>query len=92
MGCADPPSKGGRRTPSVSSRVGSKLPLPRYADVQFHIPMTHRDDAGFVFSPGRQNRSSFVMGHTSRAPCRRRKGPGNRGRTMGSKAWNKNRG
>ena len=28
MGCADPPSKskGGRRTPSVSSRFGSKLP------------------------------------------------------------------
>ena len=38
--------KGGRRAPSVSSRVGSKLPLPLYADVRFHIPMTHRNDAG----------------------------------------------
>ena len=35
-----------RGTPSVSSRVGSKLPLPLYADVRFHIPMTHRNDAG----------------------------------------------
>ena len=33
-------------TPSVFSRVGSKLPLPVYADVRFHIPMTHRDDSG----------------------------------------------
>ena len=33
-------------TTSVSSRVGSKLPLPLYADVRFHIPMTHRNDAG----------------------------------------------
>ena len=32
--------------PSVSSRVGSKLPLPLYADLRFHIPMTHRNDAG----------------------------------------------
>ena len=30
-------------TPSVSSRVGSKLPLPLYADVRFHIPMTHHN-------------------------------------------------
>ena len=36
--------KGGQRTPSVSSRVGSKLPLPLYADVRLHTPMTHRDD------------------------------------------------
>ena len=35
--------KGGRRTPSVSSRVGS---LPLYADVRLNITMTHRDDAG----------------------------------------------
>ena len=27
-------------------RVGSKLPLPLYADVRLHIPMTHRNDAG----------------------------------------------
>ena len=33
-------------TPSVSSRVGSKLPLPLYADMRLHIPMTHRNDAG----------------------------------------------
>ena len=39
-------SKGGRRTPSVSSRVGSTLPLPLYADVRLHIPMTHRNDVG----------------------------------------------
>ena len=26
--------------------VGSKLPLPRYADVRFRIPLTHRNDAG----------------------------------------------
>ena len=36
--------KGGRRTPSVSSRIGSKLPLPLYADVRLYIPMTHRND------------------------------------------------
>ena len=41
MGCTDPLRRGGRRTPSVSSRVGS---LPLYADVRFHIPMTHRND------------------------------------------------
>ena len=29
---------------SVSSRVGSRLPLPLYADVRLHIPMTHRND------------------------------------------------
>ena len=48
MGSAHQPNlrKGGRCTPSVSSRVGSKLPLPLYADVRFHIPMTHRNDAG----------------------------------------------
>ena len=40
MGCTDP-LRQGRRTPSVSSRVGS---LPRYADVRLHIPMTHRND------------------------------------------------
>ena len=47
MGCADPPFypfKGvgapNRRTPSVPSRFGSKLPLPLYADVRLHIPMT----------------------------------------------------
>ena len=33
-----------RRTPAVSSRVGSTLPLPLYADVRLHIPMTHRTD------------------------------------------------
>ena len=27
-------------------RVGSKLPLPSYADVRLHIPMTHHIDAG----------------------------------------------
>ena len=37
MGCTDP-YEGDRRTPSVSSRVGSKLPLPIYADVR------HSDD------------------------------------------------
>ena len=26
--------------------VGSKLPLPLYADVRLHIPMTHHNDAG----------------------------------------------
>ena len=46
MGCTDPLRRGSRRTPSVSSRVDSKLPLPLYADVRFHIPMTHRNDAG----------------------------------------------
>ena len=46
MGCIDPPSKGDRRTSSVSSQFGSKLPLPLYADVRLHIPMTHRNDAG----------------------------------------------
>ena len=38
------PHDGDRRTPSVSSRFGSKLPLPLYADVRLHIPMTHRND------------------------------------------------
>ena len=38
--------KGGRRTPSVSSRISSKLPLPLHADVRLHIPMTHRNDVG----------------------------------------------
>ena len=45
MGCTDPLRRGvGARTPSVSSRIGSKLPLPLYADVRFHIPMTCRND------------------------------------------------
>ena len=26
--------------------VASKLPLPFYADLRLHVPMTHRDDAG----------------------------------------------
>ena len=30
----------------VSSRVGGKLPLLLYADVRFHIPMTHHNDVG----------------------------------------------
>lgn len=29
---------------SVLSGVGSKLPLPRYADMRLHIPMNHNDD------------------------------------------------
>lgn len=29
---------------SVLSGVGSKLPLPRYADMRLHIPMYHTDD------------------------------------------------
>ena len=37
-----PSSKGGRRTPSVSSRVGSRLPLPLYADVRL---VAHSDDS-----------------------------------------------
>ena len=39
MGCADLLS--GRRTPSVFFWFSSKLPLPLYADVRVHIPMTH---------------------------------------------------
>ena len=47
--------KGGHRPPlegetevhhQCSSRVGSTLPRPRYADVWPHIPMTHHNDAG----------------------------------------------
>ena len=34
------------RTPSVSSRFGSKLPLPLYADAWLHILMTRHYDAG----------------------------------------------
>ena len=34
-----------RRTPSVPSRFGSKLPLPLYADVRLQFPMTHRTGA-----------------------------------------------
>ena len=41
MGCTGPLRRGGRRTPSVSSRVGS---LPLYADVRLHILMTRRND------------------------------------------------
>ena len=44
MGCANPLRRGVRRTPSVSSRFGSKLPLPLYADVRLHITMTYRND------------------------------------------------
>ena len=44
-GCTDPLCiHGGRRTPSASSRFGSQLPLPLYADVRLHITMTHRND------------------------------------------------
>lgn len=35
-----------RHTPPVSSRVGSKLPLPHYADARLHIPITRRNYAG----------------------------------------------
>ena len=38
--------RGGRRTPSVSSRFGSKLPLPRHADMRLHIPLTRHTGAG----------------------------------------------
>ena len=42
MGCTDPPLEGGSAHPiSVLSGFGSKLPLPLYADVRLHIPMTH---------------------------------------------------
>ena len=47
MQCTDPfkGKEGGRRTPPMSSRgFGSKLPLPLYADVRSHIPITHRND------------------------------------------------
>ena len=49
MGCTDPLRRGARCTPSVSSRIGGKLPLPLYADVRLHIPMTHRNAAGTQF-------------------------------------------
>ena len=39
-------SRGVGTPPSVSSRVGSKLPPPLYADVRLHIPTTHHNDAG----------------------------------------------
>ena len=41
MGCTDPPSK---RAGAPHQRHLDKLPLPLYADVQFHTPMTHRND------------------------------------------------
>ena len=45
MGCTDSLGRGVGAPPSVFSRVGSKLPLPLYADVRLHIPMTHRNAA-----------------------------------------------
>ena len=50
MGCADPFRRADRRTPSASSRFGSKLPLPLYADVRLHIPMTHHNNEGYFFN------------------------------------------
>ena len=45
MGCTDPPSKGvGAPHQCPLESVASYLPI--YADVRFHIPMTHRNDAG----------------------------------------------
>lgn len=44
MGCIDPSFKRGSAHPTnLPLRVGSKLPLPLYADVRFHIPMTHNN-------------------------------------------------
>ena len=49
MGCADSPAKGvSAPYQSMSSQIGSKLTLLFYADVRFHIPMTHRNDAGTI--------------------------------------------
>lgn len=45
MGCTNPPYTGAG-APLVPSRVGSTLPLPRYADVQLHILMTLHNNAG----------------------------------------------
>lgn len=44
MGC--PPPHYGASTHSISVLLGvcSKLPLPRHAEVQLHIPMTHNTD------------------------------------------------
>ena len=57
MGCTDPSPpphiyRVSEVPPSVSSRVDSKLPLPVYADVLFHIPMTHNNDAGGMMIHG----------------------------------------
>ena len=58
MGCADPLRRTLRRTlrKTLKRGVGAphqcplgsvgELPLPLYADVRLHIPMTHRADAG----------------------------------------------
>ena len=50
MGCADPPSisKGVSAPHQWPLEVGSKLPLPLYADVRFHIPMTHTHGRPFA--------------------------------------------
>ena len=43
---APTPLEGGSAYPhECPLAVDSKLPLPRYADVRLHIPMTHNDDS-----------------------------------------------
>ena len=44
MGFAPTPLEGGSAHPISVTSIGSKLPLPLYADVRFHIPMNHRND------------------------------------------------
>lgn len=56
MGCWGAPPHYGVSTHSISvlSGVCSKLPLPRHAEVQLHIPMTHNTDvgrSGFIRKP-----------------------------------------
>ena len=56
----DEESDGIRGTPSVLSRFGSKLRLPRYADGRFQIPMTQ------VRQPSRvRRRASLLCKHFS---------------------------
>ena len=43
MGCTDPLRRGVGAPHQCPLGVGSKLPLPLYADVRLHIPMTHHN-------------------------------------------------
>ena len=63
-----PPWKGGRRTPSVSSRFDSKLPLPLYANVRLHIPMTHHIPQRYTISPG-SPAFEIVLSYASKTGC-----------------------
>ena len=63
-------------TISVFSGVGSKLPLPLYADVRLtlHIPMTDNDDAGHPLTSSRKRSGGYGFEPTEKDPLLLRHG------------------